>query len=425
MSTMVKAGARDSAEGTAPAAAAIWSRAAALLPVLLARQAETESNNQYSQETHQVFSEAGFYRILVPRKFGGLELGIEAHVRTVMAIARACPSTAWQLCFGSSHAVNTGLMFDEAAQGQIFSGDFICPMTIKPQGKIVQGPEGDWRLSGVFNYCSGIPYATHFMSHALPVYRDGSKGEPVTFLARRGDWQEIKDWGDTLGLKGSGSNSIRFENVLIPDRFVLRTMVARDESAIRDFGKRTRGASPTYYGRTLSWLILQPATIAVGAVKGALDEYSELANTKTTILPPIQLRRENPDFQRWFGHAIGRLSAAEAAILNTAQQWTERARQDMLGETPFSAGENARLALISAEAISMAWSVMEELLWRTAGTTPTKDGERMQRLFRDMSMIRSHAFNAGFDIFARDLAVEVFKNAGTGIWDRAPDSVPS
>ena len=424
MSTSGTAVTRASAPETLPAAATIWSRAQALLPVLLTRQAETERNTQYSQQTHQAFSEAGFYRILVPRKFGGLELGIETHVRTAMAIARACPSTAWQLSFGASHAINIGLMFNETLQAEIFAGDFICPMTIKPQGKIVQGAEGEWQLSGVFNYCSGIPYATHFMSHALPVYRDGSKGEPVTFLARRGDWQEIKDWGDTLGLKGSGSNSIRFENARIPDRFVLRTMVGRDELAVGDFGKRTRGASPVFYGRTLSWLILQPATIAVGAVKGALDEYGELASSKTTILPPIQLRKENPDFRRWFGQAIGRLSAAEAAILHGAQQWTERARQDMLGETPFSAGENARLALISAEAISMAWNVMEELLWRTAGTTPTKDGERMQRLFRDMSMIRSHAFNSGFDLFARDLADEVFKSGGQGIWDRVTPGMP-
>jgi 3-hydroxy-9,10-secoandrosta-1,3,5(10)-triene-9,17-dione monooxygenase len=398
-------------------ASSVIAKAEALRATLIDQQAETEKNAKYSGATHKVFSDAGFYKILVPRKFGGLELGVETHVKTVMAVARGCASTAWQLCFGSSHAINIGLMFDEATQSEIFSGDFICPMTVKPQGKILQSSNGEWRLTGIFNYCSGIPFASHFMSHALPVYKDGSKGPPVTFLARRGDWKEIDDWGDTLGLKGSGSNSISFEGAAIPDHFVLRTMVGVDEVAIRDFGKRSRGDSAMYYGRTLSWLILQPASIAVGAVKGALDEYAELTRTKTTIQPPITLRKEDSDFRGWFGSAIAKLSAAEAAILNTVQQWSENARKDMDGEKSFSASENFRLALVSAEAIDLSWKTMEAILWRTAGTTPTKDGQRMQRIFRDLSMIRSHAFNSFFDKFGRELADEVLKRENGSAWD--------
>ena len=49
----------------------IVARAAALRPELLERQQETEDHTFYAQDTHRTFTEAGFYRILQPRRFGG------------------------------------------------------------------------------------------------------------------------------------------------------------------------------------------------------------------------------------------------------------------------------------------------------------------------------------------------------------------
>src|SRR5919204_16467 len=46
-------------------------RAIALRPLLIERQAETEALTYYSQDVHEEFLRAGFYRILVPRRYGG------------------------------------------------------------------------------------------------------------------------------------------------------------------------------------------------------------------------------------------------------------------------------------------------------------------------------------------------------------------
>src|SRR6185312_10887707 len=57
---------------------ALLTAARDLRPRLRAEQAETEERGVYSPEMHQAFVEAGFFRVLLPKKLGGFELGIEA-----------------------------------------------------------------------------------------------------------------------------------------------------------------------------------------------------------------------------------------------------------------------------------------------------------------------------------------------------------
>ena len=95
----------------------IVARAAAMRPELLERQAETEERTFYAQDTHRAFTEAGFYRILQPRRFGGYEFDLETYFRVIIEIARGCPSTGWCLCLGGAHVLQVASMYDEAGPG--------------------------------------------------------------------------------------------------------------------------------------------------------------------------------------------------------------------------------------------------------------------------------------------------------------------
>ena len=64
----------------------------------IADQEETERRTYYSQAMHEEFLDAGFYDLYVPRRYGGLELGVPAYVRVIQEVARGCVSTAW--CVG-------------------------------------------------------------------------------------------------------------------------------------------------------------------------------------------------------------------------------------------------------------------------------------------------------------------------------------
>ncbi len=375
-----------------------------MIPELVARQAETEERGYYAPDTHAAFTEAGFYRILMPKKFGGLDLDVKTYYQVVMAFAAGCPSTAWQFCLGSAHAVTLCGMYDDAAQSRIFDLDepFICATTTRPQGEARRQPNGDWQLNGVFNYCSGIPYSSHFMGHTVAFDTDGSELGIVTFVAPRSEWTMLDDWAGSFGLKGSGSNSISFKDAKIPAAYV------REDALIMNHRLAPKGKggpdfdNPLYYGGTLSLWLLEPAAMILGMVKGGLDECASLMTTKTTPVPPITLKVGNPDFQRWYGAAAAKIATAEAAFYDAAKKWTEDARLNMNGTLTPDTHLEILSNVICGEVMEMCWDAMQ-LLYRVAGTSPVFDGQRWQRIYRDVSTARSHGFNTRFDQMHRDL----------------------
>ena len=62
-------------------------RAAAIGPTLVERQDETEARTCYAADTHEQFRDAGLYKMLVPRRYGGLEFDIPTFVRVIRARA--------------------------------------------------------------------------------------------------------------------------------------------------------------------------------------------------------------------------------------------------------------------------------------------------------------------------------------------------
>lgn len=374
-----------------PTPAEILARAEAMVPTLVARQGDAEQRTYYSQQTHQEFADAGFYRILTPRRYGGYEMGIDTFLQVSMTLARGCPSTGWMYCLGATHALAAASLFDERAQREIFSSpDFIAPATIVPNGYATRGPDGGWVINGTWDYCSGSPYATHFIGHTFDT---SSPGEPVPmlFIAPRDQWRRLDNWGEQLGLKGSGSHSITIEDGHIPDAFTVPGFHLSTSPVSERTPGRELHDNPEYGGGPLSFMTLEGAALAVGIAQGALDAYGDLMRSRTTLLPPIVARAEDPDYQSWYAEAAGMIATAEAALLGAIRQW-----QDTCDEGPFSRLQDLRITTICRHIIQLCWSAAERYLFPTAGSSALRQGERLERIWRDMSMLHSHA---GFSIF--------------------------
>jgi 3-hydroxy-9,10-secoandrosta-1,3,5(10)-triene-9,17-dione monooxygenase len=382
----------------------IVQRARDMIPELVARQAETEERTHYAPDTHAAFAEAGFYDIMVPKEFGGLDLDVKTYYQVVMALSEGCPSTGWQYCLGSAHAVTICGMYDLATQHKIFDIDepFICAVTARPQGEARRRPDGDWEINGVFNFASGIPYSSHFMSHTIALDADGKPEGVMTFVAPRSEWTMLDDWGGSLGLKGSGSNSVRLDKARIPAAFVRQNAQHIEHRSAPRNEASAHLDNPIYYGGTLSLWLLEPAAMTLGMVKGALAECATQMTTKTCPVPPIMLKGSNPDFQRWYGAAAAKIATAEAAFYDACDKWTEDARNNMLGQRDPADNLEMLSNVISGEVMEICWEAMQ-LLFRVAGTSPMFDGQRMQRIYRDISTARSHGFNTRFDPMHRDL----------------------
>ncbi|MGW4065083.1 acyl-CoA dehydrogenase family protein [Amycolatopsis sp. NPDC004747] len=372
--------------------AEVVARAEAIAPSLVALQQETEQRTAYGPDVHEAFRKAGFYRILVPRRYGGYEFGVETFLRVVSALARGCPSTGWMYCFGASHAVTLATLFGEQAQEELFEdGDFICPTTIVPNGTAEQRPDGSWTVSGTWGYCSGAPYASAFIGHTVVPQPDGPP-KSLLFAAPRSVWKQVDDWGGQLGLRGSGSHSITIHEARIPAHYAMETHLSSYDVSGGTPGFELHG-NPEFRGAPLSFGFLEGAALAVGMAQGALDAYEDLMRTRTSFLPPIVPRFENRDYQAWYGEAAGLVATAEAATRDAARQWHEAAAA---GPGEFTTEKDLKITAICRQAVQLAWRAVERHLFPTAGSSSARAGERMERVWRDLSMLQSHS---GYGIF--------------------------
>ena len=394
--------------GTVPApephltAADVVARAEALAPELAERQSETEQRTYYAEDTHEAFTDAGLYRILVPRRYGGYEFGVRTFFQVVMTLTRACPSTGWMYCLGSAHALAVASLFGERTQAEVFGdGHFICPATVSPNGTAQRTGDGDWTLRGTWPYCSGSPYATHFLGHTLVSRGPDGPPEPMLFIAPRDQWRRLDDWGRSLGLKGSGSHSICFEDGRVPDHFTLANHLSLISVVDGTPGLALHG-NPLYGGGQMSFMVMEDALLAVGMARAALDAYEELM-TRDTVFPPIRPRTHDPDYQRWYGEAVGLVTTARAALAQLVHEWEESCVD---GPAVFTPERELRIAVSCREIVRLCWQAVESRLVPTAGSSSVRNGARVERVWRDLSMLHSHAGVAVFlsGIAQRELA---------------------
>src|SRR5262245_24979140 len=84
-----------SATDLKPDAAALFAAARALVPTLRERSAQTDRDRRVPAETISDFQRAGLFRVLQPRKFGGLQMEFSVFANLVRELAHGCASSAW------------------------------------------------------------------------------------------------------------------------------------------------------------------------------------------------------------------------------------------------------------------------------------------------------------------------------------------
>ena len=150
-------------------------RAAAMRSTLRSRQAQCEAEGRLPDATNRELVDAGFFRVLQPRRFGGHELGLEAFLRIAVELSRGCPSSGWVYALTAGHA-HTMTMWPEQGQVELFGdGDFRCPLSNLP-AKAVR-VDGGYRLDGWWDYGSGCDTATHFVGGIAVAGPDGAPSD--------------------------------------------------------------------------------------------------------------------------------------------------------------------------------------------------------------------------------------------------------
>jgi 3-hydroxy-9,10-secoandrosta-1,3,5(10)-triene-9,17-dione monooxygenase len=239
----------------------------------------------------------------------------------------------------------------------------------------------------------------------LPAPADGPPDDPppqLLFVAPRSEWEMLDDWGDMLGLKGSGSHSIRFSGTRIPLSWGFEGNMLDVEVGGGTPGSRLHG-NPMYSGRAVSIFTISLGAVCVGAAYNALDEYERLMRERKTPLPPFIPRIKDPEYQRWFGRALTHIATAEAALYEAADRHMELCRRNVEDGVPYTFGDDMLLGGIAREVMLMCWKVIDEDLWQTVGASVARDGERTTRVFRDIAVAAAHRNLQLRDMFYGDI----------------------
>lgn len=368
-------------------------RARAMRPMLRAQMAEADKAGRYSEEVHEAFKKAGFYRIMQPKLFGGYQLSQDVFLQVVMEIAQGHPAAGWCFCLGGSHAYFIACHYPVEVQAELFGedGEFRAAQVVFPGGGTIKPAPGGYIINGVWPFASGIPISTHFIGGAMLMH-EGGPPKHLFFTVPKGQYEILPDWGGDrfMGMQASGSNSVKLDNVFVPERFVIPASMMTSSAA---FPEGSPGAlaydDPMYEGILLGWFHCEFAAILSGTARAALEEFAEQARIKSVVGNPAMKRMQDPFIQNAYGRAIGMAESARALTLTAISQQAELNRAALREKRPITDRETLAIWGMAREACKMACECVD-VLFHNSGATAGRTDLNLQRYFRDIEMYRIH-----------------------------------
>jgi 3-hydroxy-9,10-secoandrosta-1,3,5(10)-triene-9,17-dione monooxygenase len=366
----------------------IVARARDMIPTLRERQDEAEALCRMPESTSRELIDAGFYRTLQPRRFGGYEFDLPTFSRVAINLARGCPSTGWAFTLTAGHAHLLAAYFSEAAQAEIAGsdGDIRVPGRFRP-GTAVE-VEGGYRVTGTFDYVSGCDTAT-YLTFGFALDEDLTAGELATDVITLIPFDQVEiihNW-DVLGLRGTGSNRVVVDDVFVPSHMTIHSFF---DPMAAPFPGRTVHENPMYRRGSLAGLVFAETTsVAIGAARGVLDLFEEsMRKRKTTVLPLVPMT-EHAQYPRIYGEALQGIEVAEAALLQTNADYMQEARRAEEEDRDFDADLDRRLQLRMQLCAKMAYDAVL-LMMRVNGSAGMRTGAMWNRYLRDMNVLMTH-----------------------------------
>lgn len=358
---------------------AILEAARAMLPELRERAEATEANRKLIPDIHEAFLKAGFYRVMQPRGFGGLELPFGIQTEMSMELARACPSSAWVAGLLACHGWLLGMMPGEA-QEEVWRGDpETCVATsFAGSGITAERDNGGYRISGCWPFSSGVDYCRWAILVAKLPSDDGSGGEPCYMVVPLDDCRIVDTWNAT-GLAGTGSNDILVEDAFVPDR-----RVARFAALCAGEGPG-RAVNPGYLYRLPQMAVFSfnLVGVAIGAARGAVEHLTaSLRPTSQATGAPLASQQS---IQLRVAESMAEIDAARALVDRNRREivaWGEADAMPAVEERVRYRRDNAFAATICCRAI--------ERLLPISGGRGLAAGDPVNRAWRDANAVARH-----------------------------------
>ena len=358
-------------------------RARALGPAIAAASDEIERTRRLPAALLAALHEARLFRLLLPRSAGGEEVAPGVYMASVEEVARHDASVAWNLFVGNSSALVGAYIALDVAR-EIWRDPHTVVSWGPPNEARARAVPGGYRISGRWDFASGCRAANWMGAHALVEEEGGelrlnSYGRPGQriLLCPVGQAALLDTW-NTIGLRGTASDSYTFDDVFIPEAYSSQ----REDPALR------RETGPLYSFTHAGLYAVGVAGVGLGIARAMLDGLIELATTKA----PRNLGRmaDSPTVQADVARHEARLGAARAYLLDVIATLYERASAAGPMDIPGRAG--TRLACTHAihTAIDCA-----DFAFKAAGVDAIFPGSPFERRFRDMHTLSQQIQSRG------------------------------
>jgi 3-hydroxy-9,10-secoandrosta-1,3,5(10)-triene-9,17-dione monooxygenase len=362
------------------------------------RAAAAEELRRMPDETIAELRASGLFGVLIPKRFGGSELGFATLIETTAELARGCVSSGW--VFGNLVGHYWLLsQFPIEAQAAVHATPGALVSTIfRFGGAAPERVDGGYRVKGgQGGWASGIDHAEWVILGTTP-----AGGEASYMLVPRKDFVIIDDW-HTSGMRGTGSKSIQVADAFVPDSNVIR---------LADVGAGTApgGAAldiPLYRLPMQVALPLSLVGAPVGAAIAAIEVFGKSNNAKLMALSEPELSAQSATFAR-FGEAAAMVDAAFALIVRDAERVDAmRGGDDVTPRYKLQAPRDlAYVAQTCRRAVNM--------LIEASGASTIYNASEIQRIWRDINGVCGHVgFNwdatmTGFGRFELGLPASSF-----------------
>ncbi|EFE37317.1 thermophilic desulfurizing enzyme family protein [Trichophyton verrucosum HKI 0517] len=277
--------------------------------------ARTDEQNQFPPEMWKKFGEAGFLGVTAEEKYGGLGMGYQAHCVVMEELSRASGSIGLSYAAHSQLCVNQLCLNGSPEQKERFlpgliSGEKIGALamsehsagsdvvSMKTKAKAV---DGGFVLNGTKMWITNGPDADFIVVYAKTEPDAGSKGITAFVVEKNFKGFSCARKLDKLGMRGSNTGELIFEDVFVPHANVL--------------GQLNKGVRVLMEGLDLERLVLSAGPL--GIMQACLDLVLPYTHTRTQFGMPIA---HNQLIQGKLADMYTKLAASRAFTYNTARQ---------------------------------------------------------------------------------------------------------
>lgn len=351
-----------------------------ILDLVARNETSNRKNRQVSKEVVQALKECGFFRMFLPKQWGGLECTPQEYFVDQIALAEADMSTAWIGGVIAVHAFQLALM-DEKAQADVYADDpnTLISSSYNPVGAKVTMTDGGCMVSGRWGWSSGSEHCVWALLGGI-VHGEGYR----TFLIPRSDYR-IEDTWHVMGLQGTGSNDVVIdEPVFVPDY--------RSHKRDDGFHCKHNQSNPVYnmpWAQAFSRVVNTPA---IGALKKALKLFIE-TRTGSASTDPTKLAADT-DTQVRIAKVTNIIDELETILFKNfdemqANNWKPTIEQRV--------HYRYQASIVIDKAIEGI-----DTLFDVAGGRSVFQGHPIQNIWHDIHIARAHVANSPV-AFARNL----------------------